>query len=251
MNIRNKLNSEFKKHNSTSENLLFEKLQYYKQVAFQYAEIENSIAVLSDLKANNSYIYYGKFAKELGIKSTEFDSKVNSIWEDTILKLIHPDDLQEKYIQELRFFNHLNKIPNTKRFDYFLTSKIRMRNVLNNYISIQHRMFYIPSVNKNNVWLALCLYNPIIFEIPNKCYIVNSSNGQSIELKKKENSKILTNREREILSFIDKGMMSKNIAELLSISINTVSRYRQDILKKLQVKNSIEACRIAKDLKII
>lgn len=46
-------------------------------------------------------------------------------------------------------------------------------------------------------------------------------------------------------------LTSKEIAETLSISINTVSRQRQEILGKLQVKNSIEACRIAKDLKLI
>ena len=38
---------------------------------------------------------------------------------------------------------------------------------------------------------------------------------------------------------------------MLSISINTINRHRQEILGKLQVKNSIEACRIAKDLKLI
>ena len=52
-------------------------------------------------------------------------------------------------------------------------------------------------------------------------------------------------------SQIDKGLMSKEISGRLSISINTVSRHRQEILGKLQVKNSIEACRIAKDLKLI
>ena len=35
--------------------------------------------------------------------------------------------------------------------------------------------------------------------------------------------------------------MSKDIAQTLSISINTVYRQRQNILDKLQVNNSIEA----------
>ena len=38
---------------------------------------------------------------------------------------------------------------------------------------------------------------------------------------------------------------------MLAISPNTVSRHRQEILGKLQVKNSIEACRIARDLELI
>lgn len=45
--------------------------------------------------------------------------------------------------------------------------------------------------------------------------------------------------------------MSKDIARILSISINTVNRHRQNILEKLQVSNSIEACRVAKELKLL
>lgn len=71
------------------------------------------------------------------------------------------------------------------------------------------------------------------------------------ELEKQNNTKILSEREKQVLALIDKGLTSKAIAEMLSISVNTISRHRQEILGKLQVKNSIEACRIAKELKII
>ena len=81
--------------------------------------------------------------------------------------------------------------------------------------------------------------------------IINSADGQITQLGKQNDTKILSGREIQILRLIDKGMMSKDIAEALSISINTVSRHRQEILGRLQVKNSIEACRIAKDLKLI
>jgi DNA-binding NarL/FixJ family response regulator len=45
--------------------------------------------------------------------------------------------------------------------------------------------------------------------------------------------------------------MSKEIASRLFISINTVNRHRQNILMKLQASNSVEACRVAKGLKLI
>lgn len=47
------------------------------------------------------------------------------------------------------------------------------------------------------------------------------------------------------------GMTSKEIAAALNISINTVSRHRQDILAHLNAKNSLEACRTAKSANII
>ena len=71
------------------------------------------------------------------------------------------------------------------------------------------------------------------------------------EIGKQDSTRILSVREKQVLNLIDKGMASKKIAETLSISINTVSRHRQEILGKLQVKNSIEACRVAKGLKLI
>lgn len=37
------------------------------------------------------------------------------------------------------------------------------------------------------------------------------------------------------------GLLSKEIADRLSISINTVNIHRQNILQKMQVNNSLEA----------
>jgi len=61
----------------------------------------------------------------------------------------------------------------------------------------------------------------------------------------------LSSRECEILRLIERGYMSKEIAAELFISVNTVNRHRQNILMKLQATNSVEACRIAKSLKLI
>ena len=71
------------------------------------------------------------------------------------------------------------------------------------------------------------------------------------ELEKQNCNDLLSDREKEILQLINKGKMSKDIAQTLSISINTVNRHRQNILEKLQVNNSIEACRIAKELHLL
>lgn len=58
-------------------------------------------------------------------------------------------------------------------------------------------------------------------------------------------------RERQILAMVDKGMKSGEIAAQLHISIHTVSRHRQEIIGKLQVKNTHEACRIAKSMGLL
>ena len=58
-------------------------------------------------------------------------------------------------------------------------------------------------------------------------------------------------REKEILRCIRKGLSSKEIAAALYISVNTVNRHRQNILEKLSVGNSIEACRAAELMKLL
>ena len=90
--------------------------------------------------------------------------------------------------------------------------------------------------------------NPLLTEFPAGCAVVSEVTGQVRRLAKCHAGSILTEREKQVLRLIDQGMMSKTIAEQLSISVNTVSRHRQEILKKLRVSNSIEACRVAREL---
>jgi DNA-binding CsgD family transcriptional regulator len=50
----------------------------------------------------------------------------------------------------------------------------------------------------------------------------------------------LTQREKEILNLIAQGMSSKQIADKLSISQNTVSNHRKNMLAKAGAKSSAE-----------
>lgn len=226
-------------------------LERYRRVAAGYAETENSVAVLSDLRARVSYIYYGGFARVLGVGGGMSDCRVSSIWEDDIFRLVHPEDLAGKHLQELRFFDYVKGLPLHERADYYLMSRLRMMTVSGCYVPVVHRMYYIQLPSNGTVWLALCLYNPCVFEMPSKCVVVNSVNGQSRELDDGSGKNILSARERQVLGLVDKGLTSKDIAEMLSISKNTVSRHRQQILGKLQVSNSVEACKVGKELELI
>ena len=50
-----------------------------------------------------------------------------------------------------------------------------------------------------------------------------------------------TSREIEILILLSKGKTSKDIATDLHISSHTVDTYRRNILKKMQVSNTLQA----------
>lgn len=251
MDTINILNSEFSAQDFSEVKISEDMLNIYKDTARNYADIENAIAVLSDVKTNVSYIYYGKFADILAIERDENEEVVSSIWEKGIFNAIHKEDLSDKHLRELCFFNFIKRQQRQVRSKYYLMSRIRMMTKDGGYVNVIHRMFYITIPSNGSLWLSLCLYSPLMFDSDFRCIVVDSINGHTFELEKENNSKILSNREKQILHLIDNGMMSKEISKILSISINTVSRHRQEILGKLQAKNSIEACRIARDLNLI
>jgi DNA-binding NarL/FixJ family response regulator len=55
-----------------------------------------------------------------------------------------------------------------------------------------------------------------------------------------QTERTLTQRETEILGLIAKGLASKQIAGMLSISENTVSNHRKNMLAKMGAKSSAE-----------
>lgn len=223
-------------------------LQRLLRYAESISEIENVIAVVSDLKNNTSKIYSGKFGALLGIESYRYE---NSIWEKAILNLMTEAEQEEKYIAELRFFHFLRHTPRNIRSNYYLASKLRIKTIKGELINILHRMYYIYSADSDTVCYALCLYGCLPFDFAGKSLVVNSITGTTEELTSAKDISILSKREQQVLKLIDSGRTSAEIANLLSISKNTVSRHRQEILAKLQVKNSVEACRIAKTMGII
>jgi len=229
-------------------------LEEYQFMAFMYAKIENGIAVLSDMQSDKSYIYLGKMALSLGLSKATEATEINSIWEEDIFHKIHPEDLLEKHLLELKYFNLLRSKPHEERSNYHVKSKLRMLNKDGIYQFVIHRMFYIDRTASAAPRLALCLYNFIYEEsepVSALGMILNSATGEILQPEQEKYTHLLSMREKEILSLIRKGVLSKEIADILCISINTVNRHRQNILQKLRVHNSLEACRIAERMHLI
>jgi len=63
--------------------------------------------------------------------------------------------------------------------------------------------------------------------------------------KKKQLLEHLTEREIEIIRLVAEGMMNKEISDYLSISIRTVDNHKSNILRKLNLKTSIDIVKYA------
>lgn len=92
------------------------------------------------------------------------------------------------------------------------------------------------------------------FSDPIKSNLLKLYTGQEVQGGQKlENSisRSLTDREIEVLKLIAKENSSPEIADILNISPNTVDTYRKNLLKKINVKNSVGLAMYAVKNKII
>lgn len=220
-------------------------LDSYLEIAAGYAMTENAIAVLSDLKANRSHIFYGGFGEFLGIAEKGTYRCIDSIWEEEILCRIPREDLEQKQLDELQFFDFVRH--REKAGNNYMMNMMSMFGADGSSMNVLHRIFYFS--DGMAVRYALCLYTPASAEI--RSAIVDSVTGETTPLEQIDTAGMLSEREKEVLRLIDEGRSSKEIASHMNISIHTVSRHRQNILEKLRARNSAHACKMAKGLKVI
>ncbi len=244
--IQSDLHNQLLRQDFASSRETQQQLEHCRMLAQNFVELENGIAILSDLQNNKSYVYAGKLAKELNIFQNQSALEIESIWEDELFNVLNADDVLQKHILELQFFQLIKTIPFDNRKDFCVISKLRLSGSTKSLI---HKMFYFSDADHKNVELALCLYH---FDfLPSSDYtgmIINTASGTVIQQTEVENFNFLSSREKEILQMIQLGKRSKEIAGLLFISINTVHRHRQNILEKMRVSNATEACTLASKL---
>jgi len=173
---------------------------------------------------------------------------------------MHPNDQLEMTIAGMHFLKIAFALPAGQKKLCKLVAEYRIRNRQNDYIRVVEQFQAIELDKKGNVWLALCFMdispNQELNE-PFRCKAMNFSTGEMMdwETEKKtinaSNEDTLSPRESEILSLIASGMMSKEIADKLFISVHTVNTHRQRILEKLGADNSREAIIYAQKLGLI
>ncbi|WP_300300709.1 helix-turn-helix transcriptional regulator [uncultured Muribaculum sp.] len=220
-------------------------------MAEAFANIGGSIAVISDFKNDCCYIYSGAFGKALNIPAY---ARIDSAFEDCIFSAIDPSDLIDRHILELRFFEFVKTLPVEVRTEY-LHSCILNVTTGGREMSILHHTRYLDFTQDGCVTLGICTYNPVGDKRTGEFegYMFNLNTGESIDVRQIEgiDETILSRREREVLGLLSEGFASKQIADKLHISLNTVYRHRQNILHHLNVINTAEAVKIGLRMQLI
>ncbi|WP_235953794.1 LuxR C-terminal-related transcriptional regulator [Mucilaginibacter inviolabilis] len=184
---------------------------------------------------------------------------------DWWLSIIHPDDL-EPMLNEV--FRHYFLKPARQRLKKIFTLQYRVKNTFGDYRWMCETKLVASLTSENK-------YEFILGRVEDITEIKNEEEAQlkklleeerktnqmlqhalpviDMEQKSKPDHVYLTDnhiqphgvvmptkRELEILQLIGEGYSTKQIADQLFISINTVETHRRHLLKKLQVKNSME-----------
>lgn len=167
---------------------------------------------------------------------------------DYLESRIHPDDLSQLKTLQVNLGKFIYGLPLEQRNDYCNIYSFRVLNAKQKYVRVISKHQVLEQGCNGKAWLVLGNMDIA----PNQkesgrvdCSVVNLKSGAIFSPDLLSVTTInLTERELEILHLIQKGLLSKEIANKLSISIHTVNIHRQNLLRKLGVQNSIEAINI-------
>jgi len=230
-------------------------LEFEKKVYFleRLSEVENSSVTVLDLYKKKYIFLRSRYLEPFDNPLIDHDPQDPFYYG----QFIHPDDLlkvMDSYNKSFKFFLNL---PEEERRDYKLILNFRQRDKYGKYLNVILQLVVLELDKKGNIWLVLIiddlLPEKISFEGVNRRLIHIKSGKICLFKNELEPNKktILSTREVEVLGLVSKGFASKEIADKLFLSINTVNNHRQNILEKVGAVNTTEAVTYAKNLGLL
>jgi DNA-binding CsgD family transcriptional regulator len=214
--------------------------------------IESSSISIFDLNKRRHLYYSSGFKNQLGWDIDQAHTEGSSYVDSRI----HPDDL-EKLLKAGNYFIRLGlfQMKDIVWKNFKLICDFRIKNSRNDYVRVIEQHLCLETDQSGNYWLDLSILdlNPTQDLItPFQCRLLNFKTGQLYKFPPHDyvlpEIPELSLREKEILIHIAGGLVSKQIADKLFISVNTVNTHRQRIIEKLNVANTAEAIHYASEV---
>lgn len=162
---------------------------------------------------------------------------------------IHPDDIEPwlQALNELMKFT-LSNISAEERPKMSYTWNYRIKNARGKYVNIIQNTTPLEFDNNDKPIIGLAHYtvldSKIKLQVSGTAKLLNENNEYETKYFNNFSQKLLpngvSNRERDIVRLLILNNSSRDIAEKLNISVNTVNTHRRNILKKLKIKSTGE-----------
>lgn len=185
---------------------------------------------------------------------TLFNGGMRYFW-----KLIHPDDLNYwlKALDELMNFT-IEEISVDKRTLVSYTWNYRIKNTKNEYVNIVQNTTPLEFDTEQKPIIGLAHYTVLnsrrVMDVCASAKMFNPEKEYETIYFNNYSKKLITdgisNRERDIIRLLVLDLSSKEIAQRLCISPNTVDTHRRNILKKLNISSTGELVGILRSNKI-
>jgi len=214
------------------------------------SEISHSIVLVFDCYTNKFIFVSNNIPESYGIDHNRliFDGHIPA------LEIIHPDDIHYGLLVREKIYSLLSRFPSEEKMKYKIIHEMRVKNIWNKYVRIIEQEQVIELDKSGNIWLMLSVIDVDAShdsEIT-KSHLYNFKTGEQVFVNLSDTlEEPLTIRELEVLQMMKQGLLSKEIANILKVSINTINSHRQSILQKLSANNSIEAVNFAQRLGLL
>lgn len=222
-------------------------LEKRKNDWIKLSEVTHSIVLVFDCYTNKFVFVSDNIPKLYGLDSRRLFIHGHQ----PVIEVIHPDDIDYGLLVRKKIYSILRSFSNEEKRNYKAIHEMRIRNIRGEYIRIIEQEQVLELDKSGNNWLTLSVIDVDASHESEiiKSHLYNFKTGEQIFIDLSDTlDEPLTNRELEVLRFMKKGLLSKEIAEALKVSINTVNSHRQNILQKLKANNSIEAVNFAQRL---
>lgn len=241
--VKEILQAIYAQHELKEVGLNYQIIENYKHDFNRLSQLNNSCLFIVDLHKFEYVFTSDNFKNLFGFIPT---ADKNSAIDETFLdSKIHPDDFFEYKRILPKVGEFLLQQPKEERVYYKHIFELRIQNIQKEHIKVSWERQALETDEVGNLWLMLGVVHVLSPEkdFPQvRNFFINTKTGERIPFElPNETQPLLTSREKEVLKLIQKGLLSKEIAGKLSISVNTVNNHRQNILQKMQVNNSLEA----------
>lgn len=228
------------------EDLDYDWFEQQKPFLEQLSQVDHSAISVFDMHRKEHIFASENFSSLFNI------SREKALSQESIDPFVHPEDkitLLRLGVKSLKFSYGLSAY---EQMNYKVINEYRLLLPDGQCIRVieQHKGFKTDLRGK--VWLALSMVDLSPNQSANQTVlnqVIDIRTGKAFSfLDEMDNAEAasLTKRESEVLNLVGKGFLSKEISDLLNISVHTVNTHRQRILEKMNANNIIEAIETAK-----
>jgi DNA-binding CsgD family transcriptional regulator len=221
-------------------------------------ELEVHKKLLNFFQVGDYYFFiFNLHELKFDLMSSEIESvlgyKPNNITVPQFLSLIHPEDEPYFISFEKKVVEFISKLNESQIPNYKVRSDYRVKKANGAYIRILQQIAFIEFGAEKNLLRTFIVHTDIThlkeFGRPVLSFIGMNGEPSYIDVKIDDvfpgPTCTFSEREKEVLRYLIEGKSSKEIADELFISHETVKTHRRHLLQKSGTKNSLELVRQA------